>query len=216
MAITTEAIAKAVGEVRSKTKKRNFVQSIDLAINLKDLEMEKPENRIDDEIVLPHGRGREVKIAIIAGGEMAHQAKKLVNRVVEKDELEELAKDKKEAKKMAEENDFFISQADLMPTVGRFLGPVLGPRGKMPKPVPPTANIKPLVVRLKKTVKIRSKDNATFHLGVAMEGMEDKGIVENIEAVIKFLEDKLEKGSNNIKSIYLTSTMGPSIRIGEK
>lgn len=216
MAITTEAIAKAVGEVRSKTKKRNFVQSIDLAINLKDLDMTKPENRIDDEIVLPHGRGREVKIAIIADGEMAHQAKKLVNRVVEKDELEELAKDKKEAKKMAEENDFFISQSDLMPTVGRFLGPVLGPRGKMPKPVPPTANIKPLVARLKKTVKIRSKDNATFHLGVAMEGMEDKGIVENIEAVIKFLEDKLEKGSNNVKSIYLTSTMGPSIRIGEK
>jgi large subunit ribosomal protein L1 len=49
-----------------------------------------------------------------------------------------------------------------------------------------------------------------------VEDMEEKGIIENIEVVIRFLEDKLEKGSNNIKSIYLTSTMGPSIRIGDK
>ncbi len=216
MTITTEAIAEAVGEVRSKAKKRNFVQSIDLAINLKDLDMKKPENRIDEEVVLPHGRGKEVKIAIIADGELAHQAKKIVNRVVEKPELEDLAKDRREAKRIAEENDFFISQADLMPTVGRFLGPVLGPRGKMPKPVPPTVKIDPLVARLKKTVKIRSRDNNTFHLGVATEDMEDKGIVENVEAVLRFLENKLEKGSHNIKSIYLTSTMGPSIKIGEK
>lgn len=216
MAITTEAIAKAVGEVKTQTKKRNFVQSIDLAINLKDIDMTQPGNRIDDEIVLPNGRGKEIRIALIGEGELAYQAKKLVNRVVQKEELEELAKDRKEAKKLAVENDYFICQADLMPTVGRFLGPVLGPRGKMPKPVSPTANIKPLVTRLKKTVKVRTKDKATFHLGVAVEDMEEKGIIENIEVVIKFLEDKLEKGSNNIKSIYLTSTMGPSIRIGDK
>ncbi|MFQ5974786.1 MAG: 50S ribosomal protein L1 [Candidatus Hydrothermarchaeales archaeon] len=214
--MTTEAITNAVGEVRSRTKKRNFVQSIDLAINLKDLDMNRPENRIDDELVLPHGRGKAVKIALIAEGELAHQAKKLVDRVVEKDELEELAKNKIEAKKMAEENDFFISQANLMPTVGRFLGPVLGPRGKMPKPVPPTANIKPLVARLKKTVKIRSRDKATFHLGIATEGLKDNEIADNIGAVLRFLENKLEKGSHNIKSIYLSPTMGQSVRIGEK
>ncbi|MFQ6136620.1 MAG: 50S ribosomal protein L1 [Candidatus Hydrothermarchaeales archaeon] len=212
--MTTEAIARAVGEVKSKAKKRNFIQSIDLAINIKDLDMNKPENRIDEEVVLPHGRGRDVKIALIAEGELAHQAKKIVDRVIKKDELEDLAKDKKKAKKIAEEHDFFICQVDLMTIVGRMLGPTLGPRGKMPKPISPTTNIKPLVARLKKTVKIRTKDKPTFHLGIATEKMKDDEIAENVEAVLKFLERRLEKGPMNIKSVYLKASMGPSVKLG--
>ncbi|HEQ78609.1 MAG TPA: 50S ribosomal protein L1, partial [Euryarchaeota archaeon] len=127
MATTTEAILKKVGEVKasSKAKKINFVQSIDLAINLKDVDLKKPENRINDELVLSKGRGKKLKVAVIASGEMALQAKDVADRVITKEELEELAKDKKAAKKIANEIDFFIAQSDLMATVGRFLGPIL-------------------------------------------------------------------------------------------
>ncbi len=212
MPITTDAIEKAVGEVK-KAKKRNFVQSIDLAINLKDIDMKKPENRLNEEIVLPEGRGKDVKIAIIAEGDVAHQAKDFVDTVITAGELEELAKDKKVAKKLANQHEFFIAQTDLMATVGRFLGTILGPRGKMPKPVPPAAPVAPIVERLRKTVRLRTKEQPVIHLSVGREDMDDKAIAENIYTVLQFVERKMEKGLNNIRSVYLKTTMGPCVRI---
>lgn len=214
--VTTEQILKAVGEVKSKSKKRNFIQSIDLAINLKDIDLNKPENRINDEILLPKGRGKKLKVAVIAEGEMALQAKKVADRVITKEELEELAKNKRLAKKLANDIDFFIAQSDLMTTVGRFLGPILGPRGKIPKPLPAGAPIQPLVERLRKTVRLRTKDKPVIHVAVGTEEMSDEDIAENIEAVLTHLERKLEKGFNNIKSVYLKTTMGPSVKLEVK
>ncbi len=218
MATTTEAILKKVGEVKAdaKAKKRNFVQSIDLAINLKDVDLKKPENRINDELVLLKGRGKKLKVAVIASGEMALQAKDVADRVITKEELEELAKDKKAAKKIANEIDFFIAQSDLMATVGRFLGPILGPRGKIPKPLLPGAPIAPLAERLRKTVRLRSKDKPVVHVSVGTEDMSDEDIAENVETVLSHIERRLDKGLNNIKSVYIKTTMGPSIRLEVK
>ncbi len=213
MAVTTAAIAKTVGEVKKQSKKRNFDQSIDLAINLKEVDMNKPENKIDEEVILPHGRGKDLKIAVIADGELAHQAKKIADRVIMKEELEELAKNKKDAKKVVNKYDFFIAQTDLMTIVGRFLGPVLGPRGKMPKPIPPNIQITPIVERLKKTVRIRTKEKPVINVPVGTESMDDKEIANNIESVLSFVTRKLVRGAGNIKSIYIKTTMGPSIKL---
>ncbi|MDI6654551.1 MAG: 50S ribosomal protein L1, partial [Candidatus Hydrothermarchaeota archaeon] len=79
--LTTDAIAKAVGEVKGKSEKRKFVQSLDLAVNL-NLDMSKPENRLDEEFSLPNGRGKPVKIGVIAEGELALQAKKVADLVI--------------------------------------------------------------------------------------------------------------------------------------
>jgi|Deesub1362A_J573_1020465.scaffolds.fasta_scaffold00005_108 large subunit ribosomal protein L1 len=214
MAIPIEDISRAVKEVKEKSKKRNFTQSIELAINLKDMDLNKPENRINEEIVLPNGRGKQVKICVIGEDELALQAKKIADKVITKEELESLAGKKREARKLAEEMDFFISPTNLMALVGKSLGPILGPRGKMPKPIPPGAPLQPLVDRLRKTVRIRTKENPVIHVPVGTENMEDKKIVENIEAVLGFIERKLEKGYNNIKSVYLSTTMGPSVKVG--
>ncbi|MFH1774169.1 MAG: 50S ribosomal protein L1 [Methanobacteriota archaeon] len=211
--LTTDAIAKAVGEVKGKSEKRKFVQSLDLAINL-NLDMSKPENRLNEEFSLPNGRGKPVKVGVIAEGELALQAKKVADLVITREDLEELAKNKKAAKKIVEEHDFFIAQTDLMPLIGRYLGTVMGPRGKMPKPIPVNAPIAPAVERLKRTVRIRTKEKPVLHVCVGTEDMEDKKLIENIEAVLKFLERKLEKGFTSINSVYLKTTMGPSVKIG--
>ncbi len=213
MAVTTAAIAKTVGEVKKQAKKRKFDQSIDLAINLKEVDMNKPENRIDEEFVLPHGRGKDLKVAVIADGELAHQAKKITDRVIIKEELEEMGKNKKDAKKIVNKYDFFIAQTDLMTVVGRFLGPILGPRGKMPKPIPPNIQIAPIVERLKKTVKIKTKEKPIINVPVGTESMDDERITENIEAVLSLVTRKLVRGTSNIKSVYLKTTMGPSIKL---
>ncbi len=213
MAVTASAIARTVGEVKKQAKKRKFDQSVDLAINLKEVDMNKPENRIDEELVLPHGRGKDLKVAVIADGELAHQAKKITDGVIVKEELEEMAKNKKDAKKIVNKYDFFIAQTDLMTAVGRFLGPILGPRGKMPKPIPPNIQIAPIVERLKKTIKIKTKEKPVINVPVGTESMDDERITENIEAVLSLVTRKLVRGTSNIKSVYIKTTMGPSIKL---
>ncbi|HSV42307.1 MAG TPA: 50S ribosomal protein L1, partial [Methanomassiliicoccales archaeon] len=153
----------AVKEALEKSPKRNFRETVDLSINLKDVDLSIPKNRIQEDIILPHGRGREIKVAVIGGGELALKAKTVADKVITPEELGTLADDRKAAKKVANEMDFFIAEAPLMPTVGKRLGIVLAPRGKMPKPIAPGADPKMMVDNLRKSVSIRSKDKMTFH-----------------------------------------------------
>lgn len=209
-----QEILEAVKKAKEQTKPRNFTQSIDIIISIKDLDVNKPENRFDEEVSLPNGRGKEVKIAFIADGELAVQAKNAgANLVITKSELEELGKDRKEAKKLANRHNFFVAQADMMPLVGRFLGPVLGPRKKMPKPVPASAKPEPILERLRSTVKVRIKDQPVIQTLVGTQDMDEELIADNIEAVLGILDRHLEKGRNQIKSMYVKTTMGPVVRV---
>jgi len=209
-----QEILEAVKKAKDESKPRNFTQSVDVVINIKDLDVKKPENRIDEEVFLPKGRGKEVKIAFIADGELAVQAKNAgADLVITKSELEEMGKNRKDAKKIANQYNFFVAQADLMPLVGRFLGPVLGPRKKMPKPVPASAKPDPILERLKSTVKIRIKDQPVIQAMVGSHEMDDEMIAENIEAVLGILDRNLEKGRNQIKSMYVKTSMGPVVRV---
>ena len=208
---TVEAVKKALEG--SKKLDRKFKQNIDLVVNLKNIDLEDAKNRIDEEIILPHGRGGEPKIALFASGELAHKAKKHVDLLIKPEDIEDLAGDKKKFKKIVDDYEFFIAEAPLMPTIGKTLGVVLGPRGKMPKPVPPQIDITGIVKNLKKTIKLRSKSAKTFHTVAGIEEMKEDQIADNIDAIIKRLESKLERGRMNIGSIYVKTTMGPSVRL---
>jgi large subunit ribosomal protein L1 len=208
---TVEAVKKALEE--SKKLERKFKQSVDVVINLKNIDMNDAKNRIEDEVILPHGRGAEAKLAIFASGELALKSKTHVDLLIKPEEIEELAKDKKKFKKIADEIDFFIAEAPLMPTIGKTLGVILGPRGKMPKPVPPTIDIGGVAKNLRKTVKVRSKTTKTIQATVGGEEMNSEQIADNIDAILKRLEGKLERGKLNIGSVYVKTTMGPSTRL---
>lgn len=209
-----QEILEAVKKAKEQSKPRNFTQSIDLVINIKDLDVNKPENRFEEEVSLPHGRGKEVKIAVIADGELALQAKKAgADLVITRDDLEELGKNRKKAKRLANQYEFFIAQADLMPLIGRFLGPVLGPRKKMPKPIPATANPAPLIKKLRDTVRVRVKDQPLIHTTVGTEKMDEEKITENIESILDVLDRNLEKGRKQVKSMYIKTTMGPAVKV---
>ena len=145
----TQDVINAVKEAKEQSKPRNFTESIDIIINIRDLDVKKPENRFNEEVTLPNGRGKDVNIGVIADGELIVQAKDAgLDVVITKADLEDIGKDRKGAKKLANSVDFFIAQADMMPLVGRFLGPILGPRNKMPKPVPASIKLDPLLERL--------------------------------------------------------------------
>ena len=204
----TQEVLEAVKEAKEQSKPRNFTQSVDMIVNIRDLDVKKPENRFNEEVTLPNGRGKEVKIGVIADGELIVQAKDAgVALVINKADLEELGKDRKAAKKAANSVDFFIAQADMMPLVGRFLGPILGPRNKMPKPVPASIKLDPLLERLQSTVKVGIKQQP------ASQDMSDEDLAENIETVLTVLDRHLDKGRNQIKSMFIKTTMGPIVRV---
>ena len=208
---TIEAVKKALEE--SKKLNRKFKQTVDLAVTLKNVDLNESKNRIDEEIILPHGRGKESKIAIFASGELALKSKGKVDLILKPEEIEDLSSDKKKFKKIVDSHDFFIAEAPLMPTIGKTLGVVLGPRGKMPKPVPPQIDVTGIVKNLRNTVVLRSKANKTFHTIAGKEEMDAEKIADNIDTIIKRLESKLERGRMNIGSVYVKTTMGPSQRI---
>lgn len=205
-----EAVRKAISEAPS----RRFGESVDLAINLHNIDMSQPANRVDVEVVLPHGLGRPIKVAVFAAGETALQAKSAgADLVLSSEDIKSLGEDKKSARKLADEYDFFIAETQFMPSIGKNLGPILGKRGKMPTPLPPTADVTPVVNRLKNIVRIRSRDKMTFHLMVGRKDMDVNHLSENIESVITKLEQTLKDGKQNFKSVYVKTTMGPAVRV---
>ncbi len=207
-----EGIEKAI----SLSKKRKFVQTVDMAINFKNIDFTKQDNRLKLDVVLPRGTNKPRKVALIAKDELAVKAKGLVDRIITPEELEELGKDKKAAKRLANQFDIFIAEAPLMPLVGRYLGQVLAPRGKMPTPIPPTVpNLKPIINRIRNTVHIRTKGKylPVVHVPIGSEDMSLDDLEENAKAVIHAVIDKLPQRENNIRDVVFKLTMGPSVRV---
>ena len=202
-----------VQKALDSAKKRKFVETVELAINLRDVDLSLPKNRIQEDIVLPKGRGKEVKIAVIGGGELALKAKDVADLVITPEELGTLAGNKKQAKKIANDIDYFIAEAPLMAQVGKRLGTVLGPRGKMPKPIAPGADPAALIANFRKSVTVRTKDKKTFHVPIGTVEMSADDIAENADLIMKRVEGHLEKGSHNIASAYIKTTMGPAERL---
>lgn len=207
-------VLEAVKQALEKAKQRNFSESIDLAINLKNLDMNQPQNRIDEEIILPNGLGSPIKIAVFAKGDIAQRAKGAgADYVFEPDEIRVLGEDKARSKALADECNFFISEAAYMPEIGKTLGQVLGPRGKMPIPLTPDKDVVQVINKTRNSIKVRSKDRTTFHISVGKKEMDPEKISENIEAVINRIEHRYERGFYNIRSIYVKTTMGPAVKV---
>lgn len=215
--IKHDTLIKNIKDMNSKLTKRNFKQSIELIVNLRDVDLKKPENRIRETVLLPYEiPDRKVKIFVAAERDVAIKAREAgADLVLGRTELEQLSGNKKELKKIAREYDFFLAQPDLMPVVGRILGPYLGPRGKAPEVLPPNANITDIISRLRKSIRIRLKDQPVIGTIVGKEGMSHEQIAENIKAVLSALEKRF-KFPQNFKSIYIKGTMSEPIKIDLK
>jgi len=151
----------AIQKALEGAPERNFVESLEMSFTLKDIDLKNPSNRIQEEVRLPSGRGKEPKIAMFAGGEMAAKARAAGLEIIDPSTIEDLGSKRQAARKMANRYDFFLSEIPHMGSVGRFLGVVLGPRGKMPRPVPPPVDPAMIAGGLKDTAIVRSRDKIT-------------------------------------------------------
>lgn len=207
-------LKESLENAKENAKERNFTQSVDLCINLKGIDLSKPENRFSSEVVLPNTKGKEMNICIIADSTLP-KAKKLDVNVLSKKDLENLKDNDKKKKQLVKENDIFLAEASLMPSIGKILGKILGPRGLMPTPYSPDANLNELVEKAKRTCSIKVGKEKTFQCLVGNESMNEEEVEENIKTILKTFEENLPKGKGQIGSVYVKLTMGPSVKINK-
>ena len=212
--MVSENTLKAVNEAIESAPKRKFTESVDLIVNLKNVDLSQPKNRITESIVLPNGRGKTTKIGVFAKGDLAIKSQSDgADLIISPEDIDKMSGDKKLIRATTRGIDFFIAEAPLMPSIGKSFGPILGPKGKMPDPVPSSADPGPLINRLRRTVKVLSKDKPTFHALIGNLSMSVEDIAANVEALLNTIESRLENGRQNIASVYVKTTMGPAVRL---
>ena len=209
-----------------KDKVRKFDETIDLILNLKDLNLNDPKQRIDKEIVLPNNivTSDKPNVCVIASDEILLEARNLGLDTIDNDGLVQMNnEEKKVKKKFVKKYDFFIVEDKMMPSVARYLARFLGPLGKMPKPFPSgygiissPEDLKVAIERYLKIIRIQLKKQLLIQVKIGKKSMEKDRVFENLTAVVDYIADQMPHKYNNIKSMFLKTTMGHPIKIDEQ
>ncbi len=206
-------------------KVRNFDETIDMIVSLRDIDLNNPNNRIDQEFLLPNPiPGNNDSVCFIAKDDMEMELKKKGYPVINDDDLSELqGESNKEKKKVVKKYDYFVARGDLMVNVARVLARFLGQQGKMPKPQPkgygiirPEEDIEEYLEKLPRIIKIRMKKQLQIQTKVGKKSQDNDKVVENIDSIIGFLDNNLPFGiRTNVEKIYLKTTMGKPVKVPE-
>ncbi len=214
MPLDNKTLLEAIKQAKTKSGGKKFNQTVDMILDITEIDMKAPEGKIQEIVELPYPTGKPNKICVVASGEFALKARNAqADFVVEKADLEGLAGKKKDLRKLAEAYDIFVSEAPLMAMVGRTLGPVLGPRGKMPIPVPPSADIVAILAKNRKTVVVRMRAQPIIQVSFGTEQMKDEELVDNAQAILRVLDGKLKRGLKNVKYVFIKTSMGEPVKI---
>ncbi|MCG2869590.1 MAG: 50S ribosomal protein L1 [Vulcanisaeta sp.] len=211
MSLNMDAIIKAVEEAKAKAKKRRFKQTYELIVKFRDFDVKNQSNRFNITVALPHPLpGKTPKVCVMATGAMVLAAKEAnADAVLTREDIEKLAGNKKEIRRLANSYDFFVATPDLMVLIGRVMGQILGPRNKMPEVVQPNADIRAVIERLKRSVRVRVKDQPQVMCKVGTEDMDPKQVAENIAAVLEEILKRVRP--EQIREAVVKLTMGPPI-----
>ncbi|MBT7903657.1 hypothetical protein HN587_07375 [Candidatus Woesearchaeota archaeon] len=211
-----ENVKQALKKLNESSKKRNFKQSLDLVINLKGLNLKKTDNHVDMFVPLHFSKGKTAKICALVGPELKDNAKEHCDLVIAAKDFGEYQTDKKKLKKLAQNYDIFIAQANIMPKVAQVFGKVFGPKQKMPNPkagcvVPPNANVSALVERLKKTVRLKAKTALNIQTIIGNQDQKEEEIIDNIITAYNALVHGLPQEENNIKNVLVKYCMSKTV-----
>ena len=212
MMFTLDELKELVREARKRANGRNFTQSFELYLALDSKRIDKGDVQLNEVIHLPHRPSRTPRIAFIGGGDLAIRARDAgVDTIIPAEGIDRLSTNRREARKLIREHDFFIAEASLMPKIGRALGRFLGPRGKMPLPLTLNAPIDAIIERLRSSVRIRSRGQFSLSAKIGDEEMEDEEMAENASTILNALTEKLPQGERAIKKILIKLTMGKPV-----
>lgn len=210
--IVKEAIQKVL--TNSAENKRAFLETIELQIALKNYDQNK-EKRFTGTIVLPFVPRPKYSVCVIGNDVHVADAKAIGAPSVTMDDLKLLNKDKKKVKDLANKYSAFIASAALIRQIPRVLGPGLNKAGKFPAGINPSDTVKDKITETQASVKFQLKAKKALCMGVAVAnvGMTPDQVETNLTMAINFLVSLLPKNWQQVKRLYIKSTMGPSQQI---
>lgn len=209
--ITESELVEMVKKAKEEDKERKFKQALELIMVFKDIDVKKG-FALNETVQLPK-TSSPASVCVLAGGDMGTKAKNAkADRVVGTDELNQMGTNKRESRKFINKYDFFLADTQLMPVVGKVLGQILGPRGKMPTPVPFNAPIESFLERFRTSIRVRARGTLAMSCKIGDESMDDADLAANAHAVINAVEKKLPNGDKNIKRIMVKTTMGKIVK----
>jgi large subunit ribosomal protein L1 len=211
--VNNNQLLELVKRAREGAAKRKFTQSAELTLVLKDIDVKKGFN-LNEVVALPHKPSKVPSVCVIASGDMGSRARKAgIDRVMEPAELDRLGTNRREARKLVRAHDFFLADTAQMASIGRSLGQFLGPKGKMPTPLPYGAPVENIAGRFKNSVRVKAKNQLNVSAKIGDENMQDGQLVENASAVIAAVEKKLPQGDKNIRNAMVKFTMGKAAKL---
>jgi large subunit ribosomal protein L1 len=205
-------LTQMIGEAKKSQKQRKFKQSVELIMVFRDIDVKKG-FAINETVQLPKTLSQPATVCVVASGDLGLKAKSAnADRIVDGNEVNKIGANKRESRKLINGFDFFLSDTSLMATVGKTLGQFMGPRGKMPTPVPFNAPIDSILERFRSSIRVRLRNSLSLACKIGDETMSDEDLTANANAVISLVEKKLPSGDKNIKKIMIKTSMGKLVK----
>ncbi|RKP14322.1 60S ribosomal protein L1-B [Piptocephalis cylindrospora] len=196
----------------SKENDRKFTETIELQIGLKNYDPQR-DKRFSGTVKLPNIPRPKLSVCILGDAFHCDQAKEIGMPSMSVEDLKKLNKNKKLIKKLAKRYDAFLASEALIKQIPRLLGPGLHKAGKFPTPVTHADNLADKANELRSTIKFQLKKVLCLGVAVGHVQMTEDEILSNIMLAINFLISLLKKHWQNIKSLYIKSTMGKAHRL---
>lgn len=202
-------VSNGVAQIKARSTVK-FDETVEIALNL-NIDTRKPDQKVRGMISLPHGTGKTVRVAVFARNEKAVEAKQAGADIVGAEELVEMIQ------KGQINFDRCIATPDMMVIVGK-IGKELGTKGLMPNPKLGTVTLNVAeAVKLAKAgqIEYRAEKAGVVHAPVGKISFDESALIDNVKALVTTIIKARPSGAKGsfIKSIYLSSTMGPSIQL---
>ncbi|RWR83540.1 60S ribosomal protein L10a-like protein [Cinnamomum micranthum f. kanehirae] len=219
--VLREAISQVVGD--AKEKKRNFTETIELQIGLKNYDPQK-DKRFSGSVKLPHIPRPKMKVCMLGDAQHVEEAEKIGLEYMDVEGLKKMNKNKKLVKKLAKKYHAFLASEAIIKQIPRLLGPGLNKAGKclycyyycrrkFPTLVSHQESLESKVNETKAMVKFQLKKVLCMGVAVGNLAMEEKQIFQNVQLSVNFLVSLLKKNWQNVRCLYLKSTMGKPFRV---
>jgi large subunit ribosomal protein L10Ae len=224
--LSSEILAKAVEDIKAfsagenvsingedkKGKKRNFLESVELQIALKNYDPVR-DKRFSGTFKLPTIPRPKLLCCVLGNAAHCEQADRIGVDHMSVEDLKKLNKNKKLVKKLSKKYDFFLASNNLIKQIPRLLGPGLTKAGKFPTLLGPSEDMQEKIDELKATIKFQMKKVMCLNVAVGNVDMDNKEIIVNSQLAANFLASLLKKQWQNIGQIYIKTSMGPSVQI---
>ena len=214
--LSHETVVETVQQVvkLAKENKRKFVETIELQVALKNYDPNR-DKRFTGTIRLPFQPKRKFNVCVLGNAQHVGDAKTAGVDAMSVEDLSKLNKNKKLVKKLANSYSAFLASSTLIRKIPRLLGPGLNKAGKFPSVLAPNDNVAGKCEEQACSVKFQLKSKKALCLGVAIGNLDltEEQIVSNITLAVNFMVSLLTKNWQQVKKVYVKSTMGPSFPI---